>query len=307
MASEFSVGPAAAHEQFAALRLIFQYLPFEDQAARVENALDMFRAGEIDSEGLIVVRDSHGLIGAMIAARLPGQGAVIWPPQARPSFRYPDAAADVLIHTANQWIRSKGVKLAQALVLPEHKAIAEPLTRHGFRHITSLCYLRHFLDLSAPDLGRADQLEYRSMSECDPLIFRETLDHSYSGTLDCPEINGIRTIEEVIEGHQGGDIDPNRWWLAKRAGRPVGVLLMNDEHELGGWDIAYVGVVPDARRHGVGRALVQKALFEAKAAGVSQVTLAVDSRNQPARKLYHEAGFEEFEVREVFLSIWPGR
>src|SRR5262245_12672955 len=103
MASPYSVGPAAASEQFAAVRLVFQYLNFEDRGNRVANALEMLRAGEIDSKGLIVVRDTHGLIGAIIAAPVPGQGAIIWPPQARPSFAHPDAAADVLIHSANQW------------------------------------------------------------------------------------------------------------------------------------------------------------------------------------------------------------
>jgi ribosomal protein S18 acetylase RimI-like enzyme len=84
----------------------------------------------------------------------------------------------------------------------------------------------------------------------------------------------------------------------------VGVLLINPTLEGDGWEVAYVGVVPEARRRGFGRELMGKALFEAKAAGQPHVTLSVDARNRPARALYHHLGFEPLEVREVFLAIW---
>jgi ribosomal-protein-alanine N-acetyltransferase len=64
-------------------------------------------------------------------------------------------------------------------------------------------------------------------------------------------------------------------------------------------------VVPEARRRGVGRELVRKALFEAKAAGVPSVGLSVDDRNAPARELYRRLGFEPVERREVFLAVAP--
>jgi len=67
------------------------------------------------------------------------------------------------------------------------------------------------------------------------------------------------------------------------------------------WDIAYLGVVPEARRRGVGGELVRKVLFEAKIAEVPVVTLAVDERNDPARELYRAAGFEQYDERDVYL------
>ena len=81
------------------------------------------------------------------------------------------------------------------------------------------------------------------------------------------------------------------------------------------WDVSYVGVVPAARRRGVGAELVVKALWEAKAAGILQVSLAVDARNEPARRLYRRLGFETGEqflaelerhtsrVRELFVRL----
>ena len=42
--------------------------------------------------------------------------------------------------------------------------------------------------------------------------------------------------------------------MARDGGRPVGVLLLNEDREQDGWDVSYVGVVPEARRRGCGRA-----------------------------------------------------
>lgn len=306
MQSPMSVGPAQPHEFAAALALVFQHLDSSDQAVKVANGLDMLGTGELVPEGLVVSRDSHGLVAAMIAAPLPGGGAVVWPPQARPSFADPERAADLLVETASALMRRACVKMAQALVMPEHAELAAPLLRHGYRHVTRLSYMRHFLDLSALDLGRADRLTYQAFADCDRAVFGNALERSYAGTLDCPEINGVRTIDEVIAGHQAGGFDPGRWWLAWRGDRPAGVLLVNDEDEWGGWDIAYIGVVPEARRQGIGRTLLIKALLEAKTIETPLVSLAVDARNLPARSLYHQVGFEEFEQREVFLAIWSG-
>ncbi len=79
---------------------------------------------------------------------------------------------------------------------------------------------------------------------------------------------------------------------------------MTEIPEWHGWDISYVGVVPEARRQGVGRELTRKALRDAQAAGAARVTLAVDVRNQPARSLYQSLGFELFDQREVYLATW---
>jgi ribosomal protein S18 acetylase RimI-like enzyme len=112
-------------------------------------------------------------------------------------------------------------------------------------------------------------------------------------------------LQEVVEGHQAqGTHDPEHWWLAWQAGHAVGVLLVAEMSEWQGWDISYVGVIPEARGRGIGRALTLKALHEARAAGATQVTLAVDTRNRPAWNLYLDVGFEPFDRREVYLAIW---
>src|SRR5262249_11345602 len=146
----------------------------------------------------------------------------------------------------------------------------------------------------------APSLHYLPYSACSPACFQETLLRTYEGTLDCPEINHVRTAEEILAGHRAHGLhDPLRWWLVYHGAEPIGVLLLADVPELGGWDLSYLGIVPEARRRGAGRELTCKALWEARQAGTPQLSLAVDDRNGPAWGLYRGLGFEPFDSREV--------
>jgi ribosomal protein S18 acetylase RimI-like enzyme len=172
-----------------------------------------------------------------------------------------------------------------------------------------LLYLRHWLDGpsaegSARVPARITPLRYEPYSDANRSVFHETLLRTYELTLDCPELNGIRTVEEIIEGHKAqGVFRPERWWLALEEGRPVGVLMLTEVTDWEGWDVEYLGVVPEARGRGVGRLLTVKAIGEARAGGASRLTLAVDRRNVPAWNLYRSLGFEESDQRDVFLVV----
>jgi ribosomal protein S18 acetylase RimI-like enzyme len=110
----------------------------------------------------------------------------------------------------------------------------------------------------------------------------------------------------VIHGHQAhGQHDPAWWWLAELNGDPVGVLLLT-EASLGEWEVGYMGVVPEARRRGVGSAMLTQALTRVQALGAVQVVLCVDDRNRPARQLYAQLGFEPHDHREVLLHTRIG-
>jgi len=92
-------------------------------------------------------------------------------------------------------------------------------------------------------------------------------------------------------------------WLAVEGERPVGVLLATESPEWESWEIAYIGVVPEARGRGFGRELMVRALAEARAAEISHLTLSVDARNAPAIGLYRVLGFERRDTREVYLAV----
>lgn len=65
-------------------------------------------------------------------------------------------------------------------------------------------------------------------------------------------------------------------------------------------EIANIAVAPDERGRGVGRALLDSALGEAGARGISAVYLEVRDSNQRARELYASRGFEEVGRRRRY-------
>jgi mycothiol synthase len=292
---------ARTEDWATAFRLIFQHLSAEEREQRCSNALHLIQCGELNAEGIFILRGTTGLRGALVCLPVPGSSALVWPPGARDDHRR--ETEDALLRHAGAWLRGSGVKLAQTLLAPEEEFLAVPLLRNGFTAVTRLWYMRHDGTLPVAYLSAPARLDYQAFDE--GTLFRQTLARTYEGTLDCPEINGVRGIDEVLEGHRSqGVFDPQRWWLVREAERPVGVLIMTEIAETGAWEVAYMGVVPEARRRGLGREMLLHALCEARAAEVPAVTLSVDARNQPAWKLYRSLGFEAFDQRLVYLAFF---
>ncbi len=285
----------------AAFRLIFHYLPVQERENRCANALRLLQRGELDPQGLFILRGPADLCGALLCMPVPGRSALLWPPGVVEDRR--TQLEDALLRHACAWLRQRGVKLTQTLLAPEETFLAEPLLRNGFSAVTRLWYMRHSLNLPVDCLNTPSRLHYQPFA--DDALFRQTLQRTYEGTLDCPEVNGVRSMDEVLEGHRvQGAFDPERWWLAYEGERPVGVLMMTEIPESGDWEVAYMGVTPEARRRGFGREMLLHGLCAARAADVPTVTLSVDARNQPAWNLYRSMGFEPYDQRVVYLAIF---
>lgn len=296
-----TVRAAEPLERTAALQLAFQHLDDPEQHFKIRTALGMIERGEFDPDGLIVAVDGTGIAGCIMAMAMQG-GAIVWPPRCRRSLANSSIVEDLIVEYTNLWLTRRGARIAQTMLLPEEEADGAALVRHGFQPITRLMYLRHFLDLAAEELAKPERLTYRTANELTDTELESLVDRTYIESADCPELNHTRGAADFLAGHRAAsEYNPNRWWIAHHQGQPVGVVLMN-QTETDTWDMAYLGVVFEARKRGIGRELVRKALFEAKAAGMLMVTLALDHRNEPARRLYHQAGFEPFDERIVLLK-----
>ena len=124
--------------------------------------------------------------------------------------------------------------------------------------------------------------------------FASTISASYRESLDCPTLAGMRSIEDVIAGHKAsGEFDPRYWYLLRLQAHPVAVLLVNRVTGSEAAELTYLGVRPEARRIGLGNLLVRRALATASAMRVNSITLAVDSANAPALRLYFRHGFRQ--------------
>jgi ribosomal protein S18 acetylase RimI-like enzyme len=303
MTSSFTVSSARPNELGAAFDLIFKQYGATERRARVAEALQLVRQRELPPEGVWVARRGTQLVGALVCLILPGASGLIWPPQVAAGIDATEME-DQLTEDACAWLRGRDAKLAQALLTDEEKRLAAPLERNGFKHITSLWYLRCDRVGSSELSRKRERLRYQPWTTTRE-VFQETLLRTYEGTLDCPEVNGVRTIDEILAGHRGQRTDdPATWWLAFEDDRAVGVVLVSEIPEGGAWDLSYLGVIPEVRECGVGRELVRKVQSEAQLARVRSVSLSVDTRNRPAWRLYLGAGFEPYDRREVYLAVW---
>jgi ribosomal protein S18 acetylase RimI-like enzyme len=133
------------------------------------------------------------------------------------------------------------------------------------------------------------------------------LQATYTSSLDMPELEGVRSIDDIIEGHRStGRFVPDRWRLGQVPGEPdtAVVLLLSEVPDRDVWEVVYLGLTVSARGRGLGLAAIAHALDLARP-HVSRLELAVDIRNLPASRLYESAGFVSFDRRSVHLVVFP--
>lgn len=210
----------------------------------------------------------------------------------------PDMASDpavavALVEAVCTHFASRGVTMAQSL-LDLGTPVAHTLVdRCGFQSMAELHYLQ--VDVRRAQPVETPGIRWETYATETHATFAETITMTYEDSLDCPALNGLREIDDVIEGHKAtGEFHPDLWLLARDAmsNEPLAVLLLALLPEQESAEIVYLGVCPTARRRGLGRTLVRVALATAKARGATKLTLTVDSANASALRLYHAHGMQ---------------
>src|SRR5215207_2407480 len=97
---------------------------------------------------------------------------------------------------------------------------------------------------------------------------------------------------------EASDLELGSSPLAALDGAPAGFALLG-VRGADGW-IGGMGVVPEARRRGLGRALMEAAVEAARGRGVRVLRLEVLEQNEPAARLYRQLGFGH----ERDLDVW---
>ncbi len=306
-----------------ALEVLYRRVPAALRDRLIVEVLGEARRGEIDLSGLWVTRERTGRIaGALLTQPLAGKAAAVWAPEVRPSWRR-NAMATALVQSALADLRARGFLLAQA-VLDESAGshAGKDLARGGMPRVTELLYLerdtttplplvasteshrRGRLDLSGTRPGPRAILEWRPFEPALESEFRSVLMATYVGSMDMPELEGARSLENIVEGHRAsGRFVAERWQLGRVRGEreAAAVLLMTEVPDRDVWEVIYLGLTPPARGRGLGRATLSHALELARP-HVSRLELAVDLRNKPAMRLYQAGDFVVRDRRAVHLA-----
>jgi ribosomal protein S18 acetylase RimI-like enzyme len=306
MPDTFTVEIAEPQELRAAFCLLFQQSPLGDRQRGVEGALNLLERGELAPDGVLVVRDGDWICGVVLYSLNAGATGQIWPPQALAGYPQ-EALEDILIAEAVNRLRQGGSKFIQALLTEDDLASVLCLMRGGFAHVSSLLTLSHALTIAEDHGGQSTfspALHYQTYAEADEGLFCQIMERTHEGSLDFPELNGLRTVDEAMDAHRRhGTFHAEQWLLAWRGDMPVGLLLLVEMPDQEDWELSYVGVVPEARKSGVGRELVREAVRRAAQLGTHRLTLTVDTRNTPAWNLYASEGFLPLDEHFVYMLI----
>jgi ribosomal protein S18 acetylase RimI-like enzyme len=298
------IRPAQPDEWSAALALLLGAdLPREQLPAAVAIVVQHLQRGTLDPAAFFIATDGRKILGAILGQHLPGAQALLFDvPHTVAGHPSAEPIKDALLHTLLDWLRARQVKLVQCLLTLSETVRATSLLRCGFHYVTELHYQRHFLEDLPPASwpGLAFQLYEPSQQQ----RLADLITATYVETLDCPELNGVRSMEEVIEGHERTQPgQPPLWWIEQEKAQDVGVLLLQPVTAENVWDVVYMGVLPEVRRRGLGRRIMHFALHQAKEAEIQALQLCVDARNLPAVRLYNHLGFVPWEVKALFLAI----
>jgi ribosomal protein S18 acetylase RimI-like enzyme len=208
-----------------------------------------------------------------------------------------------LVEGVCRWAADKGVHLAQTLVDPADGMAKQAMAALRFREIADLLYLHvnAARGLAAPPAP--DGFAWHTYTADNHDLFARAISESYRDSLDCPALNGLRTIEDVIAGHRAsGEFDPETWYVLTESDKPAAVLLLTRVPRSDMAELVYLGLSPASRGRGIGDLMVRQALWAVRQKlNLPRLTLAVDSRNVPALKLYYRHGMQQMGTKTAML------
>jgi L-amino acid N-acyltransferase YncA len=129
-------------------------------------------------------------------------------------------------------------------------------------------------------------------------IYNDVVMHSTAIYRDLPV-----SVEDRLEWWRGQQEKSFPVLVAEDQGQILGFASFGDFRPWPGYRLTVEGSVhlrPDARRHGVGSALLSELVAEAKAAGKHILMAGVDSENTASLRFLEKAGFQRTaHLREV--------
>jgi ribosomal protein S18 acetylase RimI-like enzyme len=212
------------------------------------------------------------------------------------------AAAAELVERICDFHGHAGVHLAQVLVDPEQSAVREFFGSLGFREMAELIYLNGHAPRGAKTPELPTNITWQDYSEQTHSLFAQAILESYHESQDCPALGGLRDIEDVIAGHKAtGEFESGLWRILCENQKPVGVLLLSRIPRADSLELVYLGLSPSVRGRGIGNLLMRQAMHQVVSDGRRRLTLAVDSRNAPALKLYYSHGLQRLTTKMAMI------
>jgi mycothiol synthase len=225
---------------------------------------------------------SQGFVGVEVVPEARGQGV-----------------EDELMSRAQGFLRGRGIREAIYTFHPTIPWRAKLARDHGFSYLRRYYRLKRDMTAPVPEVPFPPgmDMDRRASSEAPDDYIREWtetfnrafVDHFNFAPADPQNFINWRDVPE----------EQFVFAMARSGGKPIGVCLSEIEHgsdNQEGW-VDILGVVPEARRSGLGRALLADGLNWIAERRAKVALLGVDAQNEKALELYRSVGFEPlFEI-----------
>jgi mycothiol synthase len=271
------------------------------QMAQMVVFMQSAKARGMDLSQIRVAMRGGQMLYAALPSILPGKSLLLI--AGTPANPQSADAARLLLGQIVEEYQSADLCMMQTLVEPHDVELINLFQSCGFTRLAELVYLEtqpRALNWKLPD----DTWELVSYSPELHGAFAQAILESYQGTLDCPGLNGVRGVEDIIEGHKGsGKFEPEHWLLLRQSGRPAGVLLLARTPASDALDLVYIGLSPWARGKGLASELMKLAVSRALELSCGRLTTAVDAQNTPAIQMYYRVGMQRIGSRLALMRV----
>lgn len=261
---------------------------------QVNEFLEFAEVRSIDLNEMWIAAAGERLLWAILPIPSAGRTVLLFMPgEAGPGDTA--AALAMLLEKVCALFAQRNTQLAQVLLEPGDVQTRRVMEAHGFERMAELLYLNAAIRRPLPPPPLPNQYLLLNYSEQTHALFAEAILASYQQSLDCPRLNGVRTIDDIIAGHKAsGEFDPAHWFVlceqSQEKRQAVGVLLLSRLSRGDSTELIYLGLAPSARGKHLGEWLMRRVFVAAAEMGSVKVNLAVDSANAPALKLYYRFG-----------------
>jgi mycothiol synthase len=293
----------------AALRALHDRLPAEQQAGLAQVLQTLGVPNQAEWDGLLIAINGKepptaaaDVADAAWVQRLPGETACLW--------IAPNRAADQqLLRAAAAFVDERQIPLTQLVVSADDGYSPAACQAAGFPEFATLAYM--YVDLKGrarrvphPHFRMPPPLRFRGNADAEPERLERVVAQTYVGTLDCPRLDGVRPLSEVLQGYRTqGRYRPEHWYVVQAEEQDVGALILAEHPGLGNWELVYMGIAAPVRGRGWGEAVVAFAIDVAMRGGAERLVCAVDAANEPALNVYRRLGFVEWAQRIVYARL----
>jgi mycothiol synthase len=281
-------------------------------AAQVAELINSAVSRRIDVQGIWVAEVSGRIVWAVLPILNPGKTLLLLTSQEvghemGQGMGSPNLPAARLVEEICRHFAGQGVQLTQVLLESQSHQARQFFTSMGFKNIAELIYLQGQVPRNTAAPPMPDHMRWLEYSPATHTIFADAITRTYRDSLDCPDLSGLREIDDVIAGHQAtGEFDPAGWQLLMEGDQAMGVLLLSRIPQSDAMELVYLGLPPEARGRGLGIFLMKQVFFLILRNQRRKLSLAVDSKNEPALKLYYRFGMRQVATRWAMIRDLRG-